>query len=231
MKTFSLPDKLSAIILDIDRTLYDHDVYAEHQYELHYRKASDYWSVSEEEVRERVRAWREEYERSTGGKTQSMGNAMVALGIPMSTVIEWRNEAIRPGEYLKRDEQLARALGELAAEVRLIAVTNNPVAVGEGTLRVLGVRDLVGDIVGLDTTFKSKPHEAPFREALRRLELPAAEVISVGDRYDMDIAPALALGMGAIQVDGVTEVYPIPGLLREAGLLGSASPPLPFSTC
>jgi phosphoglycolate phosphatase/putative hydrolase of the HAD superfamily len=34
--------------------------------------------------------------------------------------------------------------------------------------------------------------------------------VSVGDRYDIDIALPLELGMGGILVDGVEDVYTLP---------------------
>jgi phosphoglycolate phosphatase/putative hydrolase of the HAD superfamily len=37
--------------------------------------------------------------------------------------------------------------------------------------------------------------------------------LSVGDRYDIDIALPLELGMGGILVDGVEDVYRLPELL------------------
>ena len=223
MKTFSLPDHLRAIILDIDRTLYDHEVYANGQIDAQYRMLAKHWNVTESEARARVSARREEYSQSTGGKQQSLGNTFAWLGVPMETSVEWRNATIRPEEYLQKDEALRTALATIAAVIPLVAVTNNPVAVGRSTLRVLGVEDLVRDVVGLDTTLKSKPDREPFREALRRLAMSPGGVISVGDRFDVDIAPALELGMGAIQVDGVTDVYKLPQALRERSLLPAPS--------
>ena len=223
MKIYSLPEALTAIILDIDRTLYDHDEYADGQISAQYRKLAEHLSVSEGEARARVRAWRDEYARTTGGKTQSLGNTFAALGVPIATSVKWRNETIRPEEHLKWDERLVSALTELAAATRLVAVTNNPVAVGESTLRALGVGDLVSEVIGLDTTLRSKPDTEPFREALRRLGVPPEGVISIGDRYDVDIAPALAVGMGAIQVGSVTDVYDIPTILRERRLIEPVS--------
>ncbi|GHV96069.1 hypothetical protein AGMMS50293_23890 [Spirochaetia bacterium] len=37
--------------------------------------------------------------------------------------------------------------------------------------------------------------------------------LSVGDRYDMDLARPRELGMGGILVDGVADVYGLPALL------------------
>jgi phosphoglycolate phosphatase/putative hydrolase of the HAD superfamily len=63
----------------------------------------------------------------------------------------------------------------------------------------------------------SKPHEAPFRKAVELLgigalgseapSLPLESCVSIGDRYDIDIALPLKLGMGGILVDGVEDVY------------------------
>jgi phosphoglycolate phosphatase/putative hydrolase of the HAD superfamily len=68
-------------------------------------------------------------------------------------------------------------------------------------------------VVGLDTCEVSKPHEAPFRKAAELLAVPLAACISVGDRYDIDLALPLELGMGGILVNGAEDVYLLPGTL------------------
>jgi phosphoglycolate phosphatase/putative hydrolase of the HAD superfamily len=44
------------------------------------------------------------------------------------------------------------------------------------------------------------------------------QCIAIGDRYDIDIALPLELGMGGILVDGVEEVYKLPEILLTASL-------------
>jgi phosphoglycolate phosphatase/putative hydrolase of the HAD superfamily len=109
------------------------------------------------------------------------------------------------------------------------------------TLQALGVADLFCHVVGLDDTLKSKPAREPFLLAARhalagpdtatRTELSSLETelsgtgtelgtgfaacLAVGDRYDVDLAVPLELGMGAVLVDGVQDVYLIPGLLSS----------------
>jgi phosphoglycolate phosphatase/putative hydrolase of the HAD superfamily len=122
--------------------------------------------------------------------------------------------------------------------LRLVALTNNPRSVGEATLQALGVAEFFARVVGLDDTMKSKPAREPFllaaRHALAGLgtELPGcsgtepdgtgtepgtgfASCLAVGDRYDVDLAIPLELGMGAVLVDGVQDVYLIPGLVES----------------
>jgi len=215
MKAYGLPFRIRAIAFDIDRTLYDNDAYADDQIDSQYRRAAVHWGVSEEEARQKVRSWRDEYGRRNDGATTSLGNSLAGLGIPIETSVVWRNETIVPADYLSQDENLVRAVSSLARRVPLVAVTNNPVQVGNETLTVLGVRSFFGAVVGLDTTWRSKPDPESFREALRQLGVPADETVSVGDRYDVDIEPALSLGMGGILVEGVREVYDLPVFLSD----------------
>ena len=77
----------------------------------------------------------------------------------------------------------------------------------------LGVADLIEVLVGLDTCNLSKPAKEPFERAAGEAGVSPKNIISVGDRYDLDIAPALELGMGGVLVRGVEDVYKLPSLL------------------
>lgn len=215
MHRYAVPAAISAFIFDVDRTLYDNDEYADLQIQTQYRRAADYWGTDPEQAASRVRAWRADYARGHGGAHQSLGNTLAALGIPISTSVRWRSEDIHPEDHLRRDPHLQHAVAHLARTRRLVALTNNPERVGIATLEVLGVRTYFHDVVGLDTTGRSKPDPEPFREALRRLGAPTVETVSIGDRYDVDIAPALDLGMGGVLVSGVAEVYQLPRMLTR----------------
>ncbi len=219
MRAYSLPATIRAIVFDSDRTLYDHDEYADEQIESQYRKAAEEWNTSVEVAKARAEAWRADYAAGNNGKHQSLGNTLAALGIPIDKSVRWRSESIHPEEFLQPDRRLVLTLETLSQHVDLIAVTNNPVGVGVATLDVLGVREYLREVVGLESTGFSKPSVEPFQEALRRLGADAEATISVGDRYDVDIAPALAVGMGAIHVAGVEEVHQLPGYLRDSGRL------------
>ena len=104
----------------------------------------------------------------------------------------------------------------LQEKYQLICVTNNPVLPARKTLDAIGISDFFPEIVGLDTCFKSKPAIEPFQTAVDWLfksvqgGIKAENCLAVGDRYDMDIALPLEMGMGGILVKGVEEVYQIP---------------------
>ena len=106
-------------------------------------------------------------------------------------------------------------MDSLSQRFKLICVTNNPVFTARKTLEAIGISQFFPDIVGLDTCLKSKPAEEPFKLALELLGCPATECISIGDRYDLDVALPLELGMGGIVVNGVEEIYNLHEVLNN----------------
>jgi phosphoglycolate phosphatase/putative hydrolase of the HAD superfamily len=101
----------------------------------------------------------------------------------------------------------------LASRFTLAAVTNNPVSVAYRTFSTLGIHDIFENIVGLDTCKASKPNKEIFYKAAQVCGVSPELCISIGDRYDIDIALPLELGMGGILVDGVEDVYKLPEIL------------------
>lgn len=87
-----------------------------------------------------------------------------------------------------------------SAGLRLGVVTNNPKAAHSlaAEMRRQGIPDAFDTIVSSWTCGWRKPHRIPFETALEALGLEAAEAAHVGDSYDNDVAPALALGMRAV---------------------------------
>ena len=214
MKIYRLPEKLKTIIFDIDSTLYTNDAYVSHQSEVQLRRFAKVRGISEEKARTMFDDYRSEWSKTHGGKKISESNTLAALGIPIETSVAWRNELIEPERFLSRDKKLFEVLQALKESYALLCVTNNPVSVGRKTLSALGVENCITYVIGLDTFGKSKPAREPFEEAARRTEAAIEECLSVGDRYDIDIALPLDMGMGGILVDGVSDVYELPNTLN-----------------
>lgn len=200
------------MVFDLDSTLYTNASYARFQNEVLISRLARERGQSVEATGALLEGLRAERKRRGEGDT-SLGNLFLALGIPIETSVAWREELIRPSEWLSADPLLDRALEELSLRCPLCLVTNNPRSVGRASLEALGVARHFSFVVGLDDTGRSKPDPAAFALALARLGLEPASVISVGDREDVDIVPALGLGMGAILVDSVDEVRILPAFL------------------
>lgn len=214
MQYFNIPSHIRALLFDIDLTLYTNDEWAREQIDIQIRHFANLRNMTAAEARTLIDRERLRAEKETGKKT-SLGNALTAFGIPISESIRWREELLEPEKFLAPDPVLRDTLKKLSAKFALAAVTNNPSRPAGSTLEALGVRDLFPVLVGLDTTGVSKPHKKPYTTAADALGVPCNTCISIGDRYDIDIAVPLELGMGGILVTGVEEVYTLPDMLMH----------------
>jgi HAD superfamily hydrolase (TIGR01509 family) len=212
MRILALPAAARALIFDIDGTLYTNAAYQNHQEDVLIGRLAAERGESVAQARGLIARMRSERE-SVGLRRTSLGNLFAELGVDMATSVRWRTELIEPAAWLVPDARLADTLGRLAARYALAAVTNNPRLVGEKGLIALGVAPLFRAVVGLDDTMVSKPAPEPFLRAAGLLGIEAARCVSVGDRRDVDLEPALDAGMGAILVDGVEDVYELPRAL------------------
>jgi phosphoglycolate phosphatase/putative hydrolase of the HAD superfamily len=212
VKVYHLPERTSALIFDMDLTLYSHPEYGRYQIDSLIERLAGIRGVSFEEMEREVAAFQKNWAESHGGKLISLSNSLKAFGISIEESIRWREERYDPGRYLVADPVLRETLRTLTKDrsLALAVVTNNPCLVARKTLAALGVGDLFPVVIGLDTCMVSKPHEAPFLKAAELLISPPAECVAIGDRYDIDIALPLELGMGGILVDGVEDVYKLP---------------------
>lgn len=93
------------------------------------------------------------------------------------------------------------ALDRLRAMLPVIVVTDGLPAVQRAKLAALGLDDLpvvVSDELG--GRHLRKPDPAPFRRALELLDLPAENVVHIGDRPAKDVVGARGVGMRAVRV-------------------------------
>lgn len=218
MTAYRVPETIGAFLFDIDGTLYSNGAYVSFQQDVLIRELARIRGQSHEAARAAVERVRGEHAATNAGAQMSLGNAMAALGVDIAASVAWRARLIDPSEYLHGDPELRRALTSLAAgptgkPAALVAVTNNPRSVGEATLRALGVNDLFLRVVGLDDTMKSKPAAEPYLLAASVAGAAPEACLSIGDRYDVDLAVPLELGMGAILVSGAADVYALPAYL------------------
>ena len=212
MKIYKIPSDLKAFIFDIDSTLYTNPSYAFEQVDCQVRQFAKDRGITADEARRMVADYRKQFAVEHNGSKVSLGNTLLAFGVPIEQSVQWRRELLEPADFLGRDERLIETLKILQSKYQLICVTNNPVLPARKTLDAIGVSEFFPEIVGLDTCFKSKPALEPFQTAVERLVggIKAENCLAVGDRYDMDIALPLEMGMGGILVTGVEEVYQIP---------------------
>lgn len=215
MKIYSIPANLETIIFDIDGTLYTNQLYVFEQVDAQIRHFAHIKGISENDARKKIQSYRSAWSREHEGKKISLGNTFTAFGISIEESIRWRNELLSPEIYLKKDERLIASLVELKKSYKLIALTNNPVTAARKTLRAIGADTAITDIVGLDTCMKSKPAIETLEKVREITGTPYENCISIGDRYDIDLALPLKLGCGAILVNRAEDIYELADILKK----------------
>jgi phosphoglycolate phosphatase/putative hydrolase of the HAD superfamily len=214
MKVLALKGEPRALVFDLDNTLYTNPGYAAFQEDVLVTRLGRELGLDAEAAAARIAGLRAERAAAGLGKT-SLGRLFDALGVDIATSVRWREECVEPEDWLSRDSRLDRALAALSKRFVLALVTNNPRLIGEKSLRALGVRARFTVLVGLDDTFSGKPAPEPFALAASRLGLDPRLCVSIGDRFDVDLVPAMELGMGAILVVGVEDLYGLPDLFAR----------------
>ncbi len=214
MKVYHVPEDLRTLIFDIDGTLYSSRQYVFEQVDVQIRHFAHVRGIPEEQARKMIADYRREWSAAHGGKKISLGNAFTAFGVSIETSVRWRNELLDPSLFLHRDLEMVRTIRELGERFMMICVTNNPVLAARKTLEAVGIADLLPDIIGLDTFYLSKPDAKLLHAAAERTGVLPGQCLSVGDRYDIDLAVALDMGMGGILVDGAEDVYELGKVLH-----------------
>jgi len=94
MKIYRIPQKIGAIIFDIDGTLYTSPEYVHEQVDVQIRYYAKTHGMTEQEARDSITAYRKEWSSAHQGKSISLGNTLTAFGIPIETSIKWRSSSI-----------------------------------------------------------------------------------------------------------------------------------------
>lgn len=207
METFNIPSVVKGFIFDIDGTLYTNADYVFEQVDVQVRHWAILQGFSNELARQKISDFKQNWAKTHNGEQISLAKTMEALGIPISTSIEWRKTLIKPEQFLHKDERLIQTLKELQKKYKMICVTNNPVITATCTLDALEITQFFESIIGIDTFGVSKPDVRPFAKALEIMQINATECVAVGDRYNIDIELPVQMGMGGILVSGVEDVY------------------------
>ena len=213
-KIYKIPQNLKTIIFDIDSTLYTSPRYAFEQVDIQIRHIAKEKNIEPYILRNEISEFRKNWKMKNGTKI-SLGNTLLHFGVPIEKSIQMRENLLEPKNFLQKDLRLRETILKLKEKFNLICVTNNPVLPAKKTLEALGILDLIPNVVGLDTCKKSKPAREPFDLASKITNSEYNEILSVGDRFDMDLSLPLQMGMGGILVSGVKDVYQLPQILIE----------------
>lgn len=188
---------LRAVLLDLDRTLFDKDralrSFAEAQFLEHVEAVRPLWH--EEWVARYV-----ELHGRTVPKPEVFGALQRDFGLTPS--LAQRLAADFDAGFPLTAAPVPGALALLArlrdAGLRTAIVTNGRDAFQRAKIATLGATRLVDAIVTSGAFGVKKPDPAILREALRQLRTPAGDAAVVGDHAEHDLRPARRMGLRTV---------------------------------
>ncbi len=213
MKIYYIPEIIKDLVFDIDLTLYDNMDYYTSQTEVLIKRLAEERGKDYLLVKNEINSYKLQYAEKNKGKQPSLGNTFIDFGIPIQKSVEWREELLKPEDFLKNNPKLKDSLLKLKTNYKLIAVTNNPSSIGIRTLNALGIENIFIKVIGLDVSMVSKPHKLPFIIAQKELKLGYNSLVSIGDRYEVDLEIPLKLGMGGILIEDIEDIYKLSEIL------------------
>jgi len=121
------------------------------------------------------------------GTVQTLSAVCTTLGGSVRDLHAWFEQRLRPEAHLVRDERVIDLLSRLGQRFNLYIYTNNNRALTIRILQYLGLDGAFSHIFAIDDAWRAKPDEGMLEQILAAIGHPSAEVLFVGDRYDVDL--------------------------------------------
>lgn len=150
-------------------------------------------------------AWRERRITFAEQRRRRLRDFLPEMGIPFA---EADLDEIFSG-YLNAYEAAWAVFPDVAATLAALAddglitaiLTNGTVEQQHQKLERTGLAGRVGPVYTVEDLGVAKPDPVAFQLACARWGLDPATVLSVGDRYDLDVLPARRAGLSAVHLD------------------------------
>jgi FMN phosphatase YigB (HAD superfamily) len=203
-----------AILLDLDGTLYSgaaHEDYFVHTDEVTGLRVRFLTGVSDPAAAFAALDSLREEDPKYRNKSDVLEKK---FGLALAEVNRFRERHTEPERYFRPDPRLAALLSGLAPRYRLLLGTNNTPRLARRIVAALGVDPAV--FVGFlssEDAGAAKPYERFFRVAAEKLGVPWSEAVSVGDRPEIDLEPAAALGGAVWRVREPADLFALEALL------------------
>lgn len=191
--------KIKAIGFDVDGTLYNApDAMSVAVAKILIEKAAAALSRDPDDLAEEYIKRRDEFRSNT--------KTLNSFGLDGEKIFQDVWDGIAIEKYVTQDDRLVAMIADLKQKYQLFIISNGTGRQVERKLKYLGLnyKDFDPRIYCYDQGWV-KPDPQPFLAAMESLNIQPEEIVYAGDREDIDIEGAQAVGMKAIFVGGISE--------------------------
>lgn len=206
---------IKAIVFDLDGTLYVSEPFEHAVWESVSRYAGELLGCAAGPGGEHLRVLRERL-TAERGTVQTLAVAIQVMG---GTVQEMHRRfalELEPAQMIEPDNRVPVLVNNLAGVSRVWLLTNNNRALTGKILSVLGLTDSFEKVITIDDTWRPKPDESVLDELLAGLDLPAENVLFVGDRYDIDLRLPEQRGCPVLLTKTVNDLMVLEQMFRKS---------------
>ena len=197
---------IEGIIFDLDGTLYDSDGMDRANKRAIIRAIAAHNKTTEDDAQAQLEQALGQYS-SSAGRPSLYGTAL-QLGIADEIIERFQIEHVVPAKLLSADLELAREIERLSRIMQLALMTNTRTKIAAAAVQALGIPAHAFAIIrGGDELAHPKPSASDLLKICRELNIDPERCVSVGDRWNVDLAPAHEVGMQTKEVDGRDELY------------------------
>ena len=204
---------IRGIVFDLDGTLYTSSDFAATIQDGAVMYMAGLKGVAAEEMRTLMADTRRRLAEENG-TVQTLSAVCTELGGSVRELHAFFEERLRPEFYLVRDERVIALLEKLRQRFRLYIYTNNNRVLATRILEYLGLDNLFERVFAIDDAWRAKPDEVVLEQLFSVTGLAPAQVLFVGDRYDVDLRLPEQKGCPVFLSQNVDQLLRLEGLIR-----------------
>lgn len=198
----------------MDGTLYESPALLEQQRDVAVEVLRDFFQWDQAKTQE-VFDLTEQYLMKELGCKPTTSDVVVTSGVPLMTYLYECGRRYDGSKHVKRDKTLISLLKRLRKKNKLLVVTNNNRTQTDLILKKLSVDDLFHHTYSLYETRIMKPSSKLYEVIAAECDLIYEDCLVVGDRYEIDLAPAEQLGMHSHLVKSIEDLYNIEEIISS----------------
>jgi putative hydrolase of the HAD superfamily len=203
-----VPYTVTALVFDLDGTLYVNDALGREINLVARRYLAALKNVTPTEAEALLGAARSHL--VAAGQAGTLSQAVAKLGGDLRDLHSRFAAEIRPEDFLNRDDRVVDLLKGLGHKFALYIYTNNNVRLATAITDLLGVTSLFRRIFTIEDSWRPKPDRSTLEQIFRTIDVPAAECLFIGDRYEVDLRLPAQMGSPVFAVNNIEELLSLP---------------------
>lgn len=203
---------LKAIVFDLDGTLYVSERFDQVVWESAARYAGELLGQAPSAGGQELNAVRQRLTEERG-TLQTMAVAIEAMGGTVPELHRRFAEELEPQPFIEPDPRVLPLIEALGQRYTSWLLTNNNRTLTDKILTTLGLEAAFARVITINDTWRPKPDETVLDDLLEALGCQPAEVLFVGDRYDIDLRLPAQRGCPVLLTTTVDDLMALAALL------------------